>query len=57
MNKFPYEILGRSEEYRSGFGPGAKLLTINAVKNKSILLDYWNKNGLGDEVIREQLGL
>ncbi|NIP39819.1 MAG: hypothetical protein GWO07_12410 [Candidatus Dadabacteria bacterium] len=56
-NKFPYEILGWSEEYKSGFGPGAKLLTTIAVKNKSILLDYWNKNSLEDVALRKQLGL
>ena len=57
INKFPYEILGWSEEYMSGFGSGAKLLKTTAVKNKSMMLDYWSKNGLEDESIRKQLGL
>ncbi len=57
IDKFPYQIIGWNEEYKSGFGEDAKVLKTTAVKNKSMLLDYWNKNGLEDVSIRKQLGL
>ncbi|NIX14440.1 MAG: hypothetical protein GWN11_00790 [Candidatus Dadabacteria bacterium] len=57
VNKFPYEITGWSEEYKSGFGTDTKVLTTTATKNKSIMLDYWNKNSLDDQALRKKLGL
>ncbi|HSG31605.1 MAG TPA: hypothetical protein VLB82_08680 [Thermodesulfobacteriota bacterium] len=57
LNKFPFEIIGWSEEYKSGFGANAKMLTTTATNHKSIMLDYWNKNSLDDEDLRKQLGL
>jgi len=54
---FPHEINSWEESYRSGWGAMAKTLTTKATKNKSIMLDYWSKNGVKDEVYREQLGL
>jgi len=54
---FPYEILGWKETYVSGWGNDAKILTTEAVKLKTITLDYWNKNKLADKKVRKLLGL
>ncbi len=54
---FPYEILGWKETYISGWGNDAKILTTEAVKLKTITLDYWNKNKLADKKVRKLLGL
>ena len=55
--EFPYEIISWQESHKSGFGPGAKTLTTRAVKNKSLMLDYWRKHNNEDLVYREQLDL
>lgn len=54
---FPYEIVSWEETYRSGFGADSKKLTTKAVRDKSVMLDYWNKNSTFDEVLREKMGL
>ena len=54
QSSFPYEINGWEESYRSA---GGKLLTTKAVKNQSMLLDYWAKNKPEDETYRSTLGL
>lgn len=54
---FPYQILKWEETYQDGFGKDAKKLTTKAVKNKSIMIDYWNKNKNEDAYLRELLGL
>jgi len=54
---FPYEIISWEERYKSGFGPDSKELVTRAVRDKSVLLDYWNKNSTLDEVLREKMGL
>lgn len=54
---FPHHIEGWEETYKSGFGNNAKTLTTKAVKDKSIMLDYWSKNSLADSVWREKLNL
>jgi len=51
---FPYKILAWKEKTESGFG-NRKILTTGAVKNKSILLDYWNKNSVADSTYRKTL--
>jgi len=33
------------------------MLKTTATKNKTILLDYWNKNSLEDEGLRKKLGI
>jgi len=54
---FPHEINSWEETYKSGFGPNAKHLVTKATKNKSINIDYWNRNSTLDEVLRSQLGI
>lgn len=52
---FPYSIVKWTEEYVDGFGKDAKLLTTSAVRKKSIMLDYWNKNKNADDTLRQLL--
>lgn len=54
---FPYRILGWEETYKSGFGPGAKLMTTKAVKTHSLKTNYWSKNKLSDSHLRDELGI
>lgn len=54
---FPHHIISWDETYTSGFGPGAKTLTTKAVRNKSLISDYWNQNKNIDRELREKLGL
>lgn len=54
---FPYEIISWEETYKSGFGSNAKELVTRAVRDKSVMLDYWNKNSTFDEVLREKMGI
>ena len=54
---FPFEIISWEESYKSGFGADSKELTTKAVRDKSVMLDYWNKNTTFDEVLREKMGL
>lgn len=53
---FPYEIVAWDETQPGGFGE-SKLLTTRAVRTKTIMLDYWNKHGVDDDVYRKELGL
>ena len=57
INKFPYEIVEWSEEYKSGFGTNPKLLKTKGVKSKTLIIDYWNKNDIEDEDLRKVLGI
>jgi hypothetical protein len=57
---FPHRILAWEEEQNALFNPGggeAEPLTTRAVLTRSILVDYWTRNGRGDAVWREILGL
>ena len=54
---FPHQIISWEETYKSGFGPNAKTMTTKGQKKKSILLDYWSKNGTEDAHYRKELGL
>ncbi|MEQ9290378.1 MAG: hypothetical protein RIG77_25825 [Cyclobacteriaceae bacterium] len=56
-SKFPYEIIGWKETYKSGFGKKAKVMTTTATKKKTILLDYWTRNHVADSTYRTQLEL
>ena len=55
--EFPYSIEGWKEEFKSGFGPGAKTLTTSASKIKSIKTPYWQQNENKDLILRDSLGL
>ncbi len=54
---FPHHIISWEETYKSGFGPGAKVLTTKATRDKVLISDYWNKNKNIDRDLREKLGL
>nr|WP_299485064.1 septum formation inhibitor Maf [uncultured Allomuricauda sp.] len=56
-SEFPYAIESWTEEFKSGFGPKAKVLTTRATKIKSIKTAYWGQNGNDDVVLRDSLGL
>ena len=57
VNQFPYEIVGWTEEYLSGFGKDAVQQITEAAKKKTILIDYWNRHDPPDEIIRKELGI
>jgi len=54
---FPYSIENWTEEFKSGFGANAKLLTTRATKLKSIKTAYWGQNANKDVILRDSLGL
>jgi hypothetical protein len=57
QKEFPFQIEGWEETYTSGWGDGAKKLTTKATRNKSMMLDYWNKHNNADLGLRKDLGL
>ena len=54
---FPYTIESWSDEFKSGYGANAKILTSKATKINTIKTPYWQQNGNKDIFLREQLGL
>ena len=54
---FPYSIESWTEEFKSGFGPNAKLLTTKATKLKQMKTAYWGQNSNQDLFLRDSLGL
>ncbi|TAI48628.1 septum formation inhibitor Maf [Flagellimonas allohymeniacidonis] len=56
-SNFPHSIESWTEEFRSGFGPNAKVMTTSAKKLKSLKSAYWGQNGNDDLVLRDSLGL
>ncbi len=54
---FPYTIEGWTEDFTSGFGPGAKQMTTKATKLKSLKTPYWGQNSNKDVILRDSLGL
>ena len=56
-NSFPYQIQRWTDTYTSGWGPGAKVLTTIGELDKTIMLDYWNRNSPADKKYRKQLNL
>ena len=56
-NKFPYQILGWTDIYKSGWGAKAKTLTTKATLKKSLNIAYWQKNSNTDLYLRKELGL
>ena len=57
QREFPFQIESWEETYTSGWGDGAKKLTTKATRNKSMMLDYWNKHNNADLGLRKELGL
>jgi hypothetical protein len=53
---FPHEITGWEESYESGFR-NKEWLTTKAVKDTTIMIDYWTKNKNKHEFLRRELGL
>lgn len=54
---FPYEILGWTETFVSGFGDDAKEMTTTATKINTIKSAYWTKNHNSDSTLRKELGI
>jgi len=54
---FPHTIESWSDEYKSGYGVNAKILTSKATKIKLIKTPYWQQNANKDLILRESLGL
>lgn len=55
-NTFPYRIVKFEESYPDGFAT-KKMLTTTGILIKTIQNDYWNKNTVANEGLREELGL
>lgn len=55
QQNFPFRIEGWQERYTSGWGNSAQVLTTTATRQKTIKLDYWNKNGMEDAHWRDSL--
>lgn len=54
---FPHEIISWEETYKDGYGASAKKMTTKGTRKKTIMLDYWSKNGIEDAHYRKELGL
>ena len=54
---FPHEIMGWEETYTDGFGSKKQRLTTRATRDKSMMLDYWRRNGTTDDALRAELNL
>lgn len=54
---FPYTIESWTDEFKSGYGANAKIMTSKATKINSLKAPYWQQNGNKDIFLREQLGL
>ncbi|HET6243159.1 MAG: hypothetical protein H0V01_07745 [Bacteroidetes bacterium] len=54
---FPHAIAGWEESYPDGFGKDKKTLTTRAVKDKTIITDYWNHHHNSDAALRDSLDL
>lgn len=54
---FPFEIVSWEETSIRGFGENARKLTTRAVRNKTLVTDYWNKNSAVDKAFKEELGI
>ncbi len=51
---WPHAITGWTETLHTSEG---SKITTRAIRRKTLLLDYWNRNGIRDRALREQLGL
>lgn len=54
---FPHTILSWEETQMSGFGENRREMTTTAVRDTTIMSDYWRRNKLEDEPLRGVLGL
>ena len=54
---FPHAIAGWEESYPDGFGKDKKILTTRAIKDKTLLTDYWNHHDNSDITLRDSLDL
>lgn len=54
---FPYEIQSWEEEFKSSYGPNAKVLTSRGTKLKSFKTPYWGQNSNRFITLRDSLGL
>ncbi|MBD3637583.1 MAG: septum formation inhibitor Maf [Crocinitomicaceae bacterium] len=54
---FPHKIYSWIDSYESGFGDNKSMLTSSGKLDKSIRVDYWNKNALKDSIYRADLNL
>ena len=54
---FPHTIESWADEFKSGYGVNAKILTSKATKIKLLKTPYWQQNGNKDIILRERLGL
>lgn len=57
IDEFPFQIIGWTETYNSGFGPSATELTTTATMLETKMLDYWNHNSNDDQYLRKELRL
>lgn len=55
--EFPYTITSWEENFTSGYGSNAQVLTTRATRIKTIQSPYWSKNKNKDIVLRKELGL
>ncbi len=51
---WPHAITGWTETLHASEG---RKITTRAIRRKTLLLDYWNRNGIRDRALREQLEL
>lgn len=56
-SEFPHSIEGWTEEFKSGFGPRAKVLKSSATKIKQLKTPYWRQNSNQYIALRDTLGL
>lgn len=54
---FPHEIEGWEDTHTSGFGDNVRRLTTRATRDRSMMLDYWNRNRTVDDTLRAALNL
>lgn len=54
---FPHTIESWTEEFKSGYGPNAKVLTSSGTKIKRIKTPYWSQNSNKDLILRDSLGI
>ncbi|GMN08689.1 hypothetical protein MTsPCn9_08550 [Croceitalea sp. MTPC9] len=54
---FPHTVESWKEEFKSGYGPNAKLLTSSGTKLKSLKTPYWRQNSNKYLGLRDSLGL
>jgi hypothetical protein len=51
----PHKILAWEEQFRSGFGSKARVLTTKATLKETLLTPYWTKNKNADGQLRQEL--